>query len=409
MSTGKLLDFKISIPKKHIDAAWALLIGSGLALLPVHNSWITKIATNSKGETLFFIPAFGYLLLIMGSGMFIANNWERVKAVGLGSRYVYIPLLVIVISMGISGFINGSGAGGRAAPLLMGLCMAALYVTARCLIAAGNEESALKAPILAFVAIGIVSGVVAGIVVPGSRDGGMLTNYCAAVGYLVLGGLLLPRKWLWIAAGPVLVAIFFLGALEGVFIIAVLLFAALLRKDWSRKALLPLACLVIMVVVWTAIGNTRVTYQNAAKNVAGVEALATGDITQYGSLDSTLNASLTGRWTYIVKTVHEVKAFGHGYVLNPVPQVGDRYPVHNAPLMVMDQVGPIAAIAWLWLALYCIVRTKWKYLWIAVLAASVFDYYIWTQFAPWFFLFLALSTAGMQHRDLIFKKTEVQS
>ena len=46
---------------------WVVVIGSGLALSPVHNHWLTKLATNQKGETLFFLPAFGYLLLIMGA------------------------------------------------------------------------------------------------------------------------------------------------------------------------------------------------------------------------------------------------------------------------------------------------------------------------------------------------------
>jgi len=41
---------------------WAYLIGIGLALVPIHNRWITNLATNSEGITEFFIPSFGYAL-----------------------------------------------------------------------------------------------------------------------------------------------------------------------------------------------------------------------------------------------------------------------------------------------------------------------------------------------------------
>ena len=81
--------------KKAYSKWWLILIGFGMAVIPIHNTWLTRLATiygdkspgeTLYGETLFFLPAFGYLLLIMGAGMFLLYNWNRVRAAGLGDN-----------------------------------------------------------------------------------------------------------------------------------------------------------------------------------------------------------------------------------------------------------------------------------------------------------------------------------
>ena len=110
---------------------WAITIGAGIALSPIHNQYLTQLTTNSEGETLFFLPAFGYLLLIMGSGLFLLNNWQRVKEVGWGDRRVVGCLLFIVLAIAASGAAY-SGLQAMFAPLGMGLVLFALYLTGRC-------------------------------------------------------------------------------------------------------------------------------------------------------------------------------------------------------------------------------------------------------------------------------------
>ncbi len=99
----------------------------------------------------------------------------------------------------------------------------------------------------------------------------------------------------------------------------------------------------------------------------------------------------------------------HGYKLTPAPDAelgeqSDRRPVHNTPLHITDQIGPMAGIAWLWVSVFCLVKTRWKYFWAAVLVTSILDYYIWTQFAPWWWVLAGASIADKSNSsDLIFK------
>ena len=64
--------------------------------------------------------------------------------------------------------------------------------------------------------------------------------------------------------------------------------------------------------------------------------------------------------------------------------------------------GILAAIAWLWVSVWCLVKTRWKYAWLAILSLSVFDHFIWTQLAPVWWMVVGASTASSEP-DLIFR------
>jgi hypothetical protein len=106
------------------------------------------------------------------------------------------------------------------------------------------------------------------------------------------------------------------------------------------------------------------------------------------------------RWEVIVKAVQDIQFFGHGFSLSTV---GGQV-VHNIPLIIMHQVGPVAGLAWLFVTVYCLIKTKWKYAWIAVLAMCVWDHYLWTQCPPWIWAMIGVSTASTIKSDLIFRK-----
>ena len=84
----------------------------------------------------------------------------------------------------------------------------------------------------------------------------------------------------------------------------------------------------------------------------------------------------------------------------------DIEPVHNVPLVIVDQIGPLAGFAWLFITIFCLVKTKWKYAWSAVLVLSVFDHYIWTQFAPYWWALVGISTTVAIKNDYIFKEAK---
>ena len=55
---------------------WAIVIGLGLALFPIHNLWLTNV-TSIGGMATLFLPAIGAVLWIMAVLLFIRNHWQE--------------------------------------------------------------------------------------------------------------------------------------------------------------------------------------------------------------------------------------------------------------------------------------------------------------------------------------------
>lgn len=366
-----------------------IIIGLGLALVPIHNSFLTGLTT-LNGQVLFFLPTFGFLLLAIGMSLFLLWNWEQVKEVGCGDKRVWIPLAVIVTGMGLSGFVNGGSFQSKVAPLFMGLVLFGLYVVARVV---GKDIFRALAP---FVIIGSVSVVVAGVLTPGQYTGGFITNYCAAAGYLIFGALVCQGKWRYFVMWVALIGLFFVGALEALFIMGVLGCVLLIRRDFSKRLVLWASVVVLLIVAWGLLGHLAPLYQGN-NNLAILYGLVTGEV----PVDTNgIVAVTSGRWTAMVDAVRNFSLVGHGYSLSTV---GGGV-VHNMPLIIMHQVGPFAAIAWLFVSIFCLVKTGWKYAWVAILAMGVWDHYLWTQMAPFWWVLVGVATASGLKSDLIFKK-----
>ena len=365
---------------------WAVIIGIGMAISPIHSLWLTNLVTED-GVVGFFIPAFGTAIWLMGSLLFLV--WSKQK-IDWGSKLVFIPMLAIVAAMGISGAVNGESLQDKFAPLGMGLSLFAIYLSARVL---GKDIFLAFIPLVVIVSI---SCVIAGIMNPGMITGGLITNYCASAGFIIFGTIVSHGKWQWILISVALVGLFFIGALEAVFIVGVLFVAMIIRKDWNKQAAIVSASVVVLAAVWAALGFLTVLYEGN-HNVATLFDVIMGRSTL---TSQTLLTLTSGRWPVIVEAIHNFNFIGHGYSLG----TASSRIVHNIPLIIMHQIGPLAATAWLFVTVFCLVKTKWKYAWIAIMAASVFDHYLWTQFAPLWWVLAGVSTASTVNNDLIFKK-----
>ena len=353
---------------------FALIIGLGLALFPIHNKWITDLTT-SDGQTSFFIPSIGATLWIVFSLMYLA--WSKHKP-QFGSKFVYIPLLVIVISMGVSGFVNGASIQDKVSPLLMGICLFSLYLASRIL------GKAIFLSLIPFIIIGVISVIVQGLLNPGQYTGGFITNYCASAGYLILGSILCRGKWQWVLLLITAIGLFFIGALEAVFIVGVLAIVFIIRRDYSRKFLLAIIPLAVIVIIWASLGHLIPLYEGN-HNIQALYQIITGQI----PLDDKSLWDLTsGRWPVIVDAIKDWSWTGHGYSLGTA--TGGI--VHNLPLIIMHQIGPFGAAAWLFVTIYCLIKTKWLYAFVAVLAVSVFDHYLWTQMTPWWWALVGVAS-----------------
>ena len=365
---------------------WAIIIGVGLALFPIHNLWLTEV-TSIGGMATLFLPAIGAVIWIMAVLLFIRNHWRELD---WGDKKIFIPLLVIVASMGLSGFINGESLGNKVAPLFMGGALFFAYVVSRSL---GKDIFLMLIP---FVCLGAVIAVILGILNPGVPSGGLLTNYCASAGFLIFGTLVNRGKWQWALIMVALVGVFFIGALEAVFILGILGIAVLVRRDFSRRFLIVSGVLVGLVGLWAVLGYLIPLYEGNL-NVVALMDVVKGN----GGIDGgTVQTMTSGRWEVIVERLKSTSILGYGYSLSTV---GGQI-VHNIPLIISHQIGPIAGIAWLFVTVYCVIKTKWKYAWIAVMAMCIWDHYLWTQFGALYWVLIGVSTSSTIKSDLIFRK-----
>jgi len=380
-----------TLPKKP-SRWWSTIIGAGITLSPIHNQYLTQLTSNSKGETLFFLPAFGYLLLVMGAGLFLLNNWQRVKEVGWGDRRVVSCLLFIVLAISASG-VAYTGLQARFAPMGMGLALFALYLCGRVL----GKDMFLPLAVGAVIAsLGVIAHQV---VHPGVITGGFVfeDNYDIVVGYVLLGTALFIHRRQWVLAGLALVAILLTGSPEGLFALGVVGVVILARRDWGRKLAIVLAPVVIIAVLGIVSGYGQHLYGYTEKVASGETASPYGD-------SGTQRDAIEYRFQVIGDAMSNIRPLGEGYNLTDFSRSPN---VHNVPLVIVQQLGYpgiLAGLAWLWVSIWCLVKTRWKYAWVLILALSVFDHFIWTQLAPYFWVLVGVSTAPDNIKsDLLFR------
>ena len=362
---------------------WAYIIGFGMALSAIHNVWITNSLT-INGEVFIFLPAFGTAIWLMCALLFINFNW---KYINWGNKWVEIPLAIFVLFMSITGFITGDSFTDKLAPMLMGLSLYSVYVVAR------TVGILVVRAFIPFVVIGALISIVVGLVNAGQPNGGMISNYCASAGFLIFGAVVNRGKWQWSLLLIALAGLFFIGALEAVFIVGVLGLTLLIRRDFSKKFLIVAGIMVALVGLWYLLGHLIPLYKGN-DNITALGQLVQGN----PSVD--MNAVTTGRWVVIKESLYDIKFFGHGYSLSTV---GGGI-VHNIPLIILYQLGVIPALMWVFVTIYCLIKTKWKYAWIAVIAMGVFDHYLFTQFVPFVWALIGISTTSTIKNDLIFKE-----
>ena len=393
-----------AVPKQ-ASRWWAITLGVGVSLSPVHNQYLTHLLTNSKGETLFFLPAFGYLLLIMGAGLFLLNNWRYVKAIGWGDRRIVGCLLFIVLAISASGAAY-TGLQDRFAPTGMGLALFALYLCGRVL----GKDMFLPLAIGAAVAsLGVIAHQV---VYPGVITGGFVfeNNYDIVVGYVLLGTALWIHKWQWLLAGLALVAMLLTGSPEAVFALSAIGVVVLIRKDWGRRLLLTTEAVALVAVAFFGSGYGGQTYSYLVKIVTSE--IATDTVIQEDPAAGG-RLAIGYRVRVILDSLGDIQPLGTGYSVTDfrnkvLPSGKISMIVHNVPLVIVQQLGypgVLAAIAWLWVSIWCLVKTRWKYAWVALIALSFWDHFVWSQLGVVYWILIGVSTAPDNIKsDLLFRQ-----
>jgi len=381
---------------------YAIVIGIGLALFPIHNKWLTDI-TSIEGMATLFLPALGSVVWILATLFFLRDNWGTKD---WGDKRIFIPLLIIVGAIGLSG-LNAPTLYAKFAPLLMGLCLFSLYLVARKL---GRDV---------FFPLAIGSGIASlGILLyavyqPGTLTGGFIfgTNYDIAAGYILLGASLFIHKWRWILASLSVIAVLASGSPEAVLALLVLGIMVVWRRDWNRKFVCVVTGIVIIGSVYFALGYGQNLYSYTAQIASGEH---TVDFTlreprEPGQdtipIDVPVSETPISWRLHVIKlAMSNIKPLGNGYNIT----LFDISFVHNVPLILVQQLGYpgiLAGLAWLWITIYCMIKTKWKYTWALILVFALWDHYLFTQCAPLWWLIVGASTASNNiENDLIFRK-----
>lgn len=375
-------------PNTRLGRAYTLAIGIGIALFPVHNKWLTDI-TAINGMATAFIPAFAAVLWILGTLLFLRDNW---KSVTVGEYKIAIPLAVIVLAIAVSG-LSADSIGNKLAPLFTGIVLFGLYLAARLL---GKDVFMPLAVGSALASLGIL---VYSLLHPGVTTGGFVfeKNFDIATGYVLLGAALFTSKHRWVLAGLATVSLSLSGAPEAVFAIGMVFLVMLLRKDYSRRLVVIGAGILCVLLLGLVFGWTQSLYQYTLDTINGEH------IANYTKTETV--SPLEIRYMVIRDALADIKPLGKGYNLT----VFSVETVHNVPIIMIQQLGwlgILAGISWLWISGWCLFKSKYKYAWVLVLALGMVDHYFWDQMAPVWPALVGISTIiePAVKSDLVFKR-----
>lgn len=340
-----------------------------------------------------YIPLFqiGGFLLIFVTGYLISSRWQEFRQIGLGPAYIWIPLAVISGSAVARLFIQHD-AETLAGALLM-VTMFELYVVSR---RYGEKTLNLFMPI---VIVGAISIIIQAIITGQPKNAGIFNNYATASQFLVFGWLVSPRKHQWWFSACVLAGLLLSGAEEALFYIGILGLVILIRKDWSRKILLPIGVMAIVLILCIATGFFPTLYSRASNMAHDLYKALTDPMLTSEERDALLNQATNGRWLNGWHLHRPIQPLGYGvnvtYHYKLIP--------HNIVLLVTDQLGPVAAMAWVVAMIGGIKSTKLKYGFIALILFGTFQPFVWTEMAPYMWTMAGMATMA-KGTSFIFKE-----
>jgi hypothetical protein len=341
------------------------------------------------------ISTVGEFILLIACFYLVMTDIDGFRKIGLGPKCIWIPLAVIagsaIIRALISPDVVSTGMPIAGAYLMVG--MFGLYLVCR---KYGEQSLRLFMPATI---IGAISIIIQAIIYNHSGNSGLLPNYATASEFLIFGWLVSPQNQQWWLSGIVMTGLFFTGAPEAIFYATVIGIVLLIRRDWSRKILLPLGALSLCLLTCTPIGTTWNLWGRSylMANDAYI-ALTDGDLTQIQK-DDLMNRALDERWKDTWVLHRPIQPLGYGVRTNS----HNLYTPHNIVLLMTDELGPVASAAWLAMIAGGIWKTKWRYGYLSLLLFGVFQPFIGTEMIPYVWALNGAATSSSTKTSYIFK------
>lgn len=374
------------------DRVWAWIFGISIILLAFDS-------TRNTIQSYFYY--IGIILSVISVVIILADKQYR-QRITLGSKFIFIPLIIICASIAISGFFQNNFQTAYST-LFVGIFYFGAYLIARIL---GKE---IFRPFYFFVIIESLSLIITALVLH-TQNGGVLSikNYNIPIGLLLLGSLLAAdnHKWIIVTIGSI--GMFFTGSEEAIIVFAVLLITIIIRRDFSKKLLVTASAVIVLAVIgMVGLRYTESLYamplDKAYHLIFGQPSVLASEypVDSPSKFDNQFDYYLHGRLDLTQKGLNDIRPFGHGYGM----LVGFEVP-HNIPIIIIYQVGFVAAIAWVFLMFYGLLKTKWKYLFIGILAASIADHFFWTQLGIYIFVAIGVISVTQIKNDYIYKEAQ---
>jgi len=239
------------------------------------------------------------------------------------------------------------------------------------------------------------------------RNGGFIDrdNYALGQAVIVIGlvsGIYLIKSVIWKAVfvSVCTLGLLFTGSPEAFVFLIIIGLYTIYKGDITKPLRNGLVIVVVLFAVWVLSGPGLKQYDRLGEVTTFV---SSGDIVESESWDDDVKEDKyswgDGRLPVYKQSVNEASMFGHGYAIYNAQDYHKK--VHNVPLVIVDQIGLIPALAWLGVTLYCLVRSKHKYLWIGIIVLGLFNHTTWTVFAPYWWL--AVGLMAYEGRDYVLR------
>lgn len=388
-----------------------LFISIGLILFTCHSDWFIY---NIGNKTALFLPQIGVMLIGLSTALLIIlgeidlRQWPK--------KQILIPLSIIILFTIISCLIDFNSK--TISNIVMILSAYLLYHVGK------YYGMKIFIPFAIFSIIESLSVIIMAIteVNPHIRNGGLISlyNYSLAKSFIIIGiitGLYFIKntkyKSLFLTIN--LLGLIFTGSPEVLVIIPFVGLWFIYKKDFSKELVYGLFIVIIITTLWFTVGHGQKEYNR----VSEVTTFAlNGDMLKTESWDNNVTEDEyswgLGRLPLYKHSIQNISFFGNGYhiysknISNETAEKIEYSMVHNVPLVIVDQIGLIPALAWCYLIGYCLIKYKYKVLWLAVIGLGLFNHTTWTIYAVYVWVLIGITT-NYEGLEYVFRQKNIKA
>jgi len=221
----------------------------------------------------------------------------------------------------------------------------------------------------------------------GNRAMGISTNPNLMAALLAFSVFFLRRRWKWLIP-LALAAILCTGSYWAVGALVVCTAVGIYRKEIrvDRWVAISSSVIVILALLLVSLSGAFQSVWNMGKIEYMTSLIAEGKVEE-------AEHAAVGRLATYKNALREASIVGNGLYLTEY-EIPWSEPVHNVPLMIFDEIGPIAAVAWLVTMGYTIRKSrKYRYPILAMFlisATGCYWFWTWTALGTYYWLSMGL-------------------